>query len=212
MISPFEETRDFRVLLEVDGKAIELTEIARRVRETAVLRYSFEFDGDVFRISGVVRLTYLQPKEKDKRPWFQSLCRRDDGAALYRFFANEEIKRRPRRFGPAKGGEWFVEFGTERTLDDLGGVRRIGRTLANPGPFRGEVDAVALDRPDLTSDVFDRQTDYRNLVRDLAGIRVYRDGFGIRVGNDWLGLGKQWTGGRSYYGLRPRKRSRLCGD
>ena len=33
---------------------------------------------------------------------------------------------------------------------------------------------------------------------------VYRNGFGIRVGEDWLGLGKQWTGGTSYYGLRPR--------
>lgn len=203
MISPFEEARDFRVFLEVDGKAIELTEIARRVRETAVLRYAFEFDGDVFRISGVVRLTYLQPKERDRRPWFQALCRKDDGAALYEYFSTKAPKRRPRRFELAEGREWFVEFGTERMLDDLGGVRRVDKSLANPGPFRGEVDAVALNRPDLTSDVFDRQTDYRNLVRDLAGIRVYRDGFGIRIGGDWLGLGKQWTGARSYYGLRP---------
>ena len=32
---------------------------------------------------------------------------------------------------------------------------------------------------------------------------MYRDGFGIRVGEDWLGLGRQWTGAKSYYGLRP---------
>ena len=48
-----------------------------------------------------------------------------------------------------------------------------------------------------------RQSEYRDLLRDLAGIRVYRDGFGIRVGEDWLGLGKQQTEATSYYGLRP---------
>ena len=203
MISPFEETRDFRVHLEVDGKRIELTEIAERVRETAVLRYILEFDGEVFRISGVVRLTYLQPKEKDNRQFFQSLCRRDRGEALYEFLATKAKKRRPPHFEFSARPEWFIEFGTQRTLEDLGGVRRVDNSVANPGPFRGEVDAVALNRPDLTSDVLDRQSEYRRLVRDLAGIRVYRNGFGVRVGGDWLGLGKQWTGASSYYGLRP---------
>ena len=76
-------------------------------------------------------------------------------------------------------------------------------TAVNPGPFHGEVDALSLDSSDFPNGVLDRQSDYRRLVRDLAGIRVYRDGFGIRVGEDWLGLGRQWTGGSSYYGLRP---------
>jgi signal transduction histidine kinase len=33
---------------------------------------------------------------------------------------------------------------------------------------------------------------------------VYRDGFGIRVGEDWLNLGRQQTSGGSVYGLRPK--------
>ena len=203
MISPFEEARDFRVHLEVDGKRIELAEIAERVRETALLRYTFGFDGEVFRISGVVRLTYLQPNGKNDRHFFQSLCRRDGGTALYDFLATKARKRRPLHFQLSKRPEWFVKFGTKLTLDDLGGVRRADNFVANPGPFRGEVDAVSLDSSDLKGEVFERKSDYRRLVRELAGIRVYRDGFGIRVGDDWLGLGKQWTRGSSYYGLRP---------
>ena len=203
MISPFEEGRDFRVYLEVDGKRIELTEIAERVRQTALLRYTFRFDGEVFRISGRVRLTYLQPNKKKDRNFFKSLSRRDEGIALYEFLATKARKRRPPHVEISKRPEWFVEFGTQRKLDDLDGVRRVDNSVANPGPFRGEVDAVSLNSSDFKSDVFDRQSDYRRLVRDLAGIRVYRDGFGIRVGDDWLGLGKQWTRGTSYYGLRP---------
>lgn len=73
----------------------------------------------------------------------------------------------------------------------------------SPGPFQGEVDAVSLESSDARSAGIGRVSEYRQLVGDLAGIRVYRDGFGIRVGEDWLGLGRQWTGGGSYYGLRP---------
>ena len=203
MISPFQEARDLRVHLVVDGKRIKLSEIAQRVRETALIRYTFDFDGEVFRISGVVRLTYLQLNKKDDQQLFHSLCRKDRGKALYEFLASKSGKGRPSHFEFSERPEWFVEFGTHRALDDLGGVRRVGTSVANPGPFRGEVDAVSLDSSDFKSGVFDRQSDYRRLVRDLAGIRVYRDGFGIRVGDDWLGLGKQWTRGSSYYGLRP---------
>ena len=202
MISPFQEGRDFRVHLEVDGKRLELAEIAQRVRETALLKYAFEFDGEVFCISGLARLNYLQPNDRRDRHLLNQLCRSDRGKALYEFLASTtgkpsshlEFSERP---------EWFVEFSTKRSLDDLDGVRRADGSAVSPGPFRGEVDVVSLDSSDFKNDVIDRQSDYRRLVRDLAGIRVYRDGFGIRVGEDWLGLGKQWTRGSSYYGLRP---------
>ena len=203
MISPFQETRDFRVHLAIDGKRIGLTEIAQRVRETAVLRYAFDFDGEVFRISGATRLNYLPPRSKADRQLLRRIYRRDGGAALYEFLASKTRKGRPSQFKRSTRPEWFIEFGTQYRLEDMGGVRRVDGVVANPGPFRGEVDAVSLVKSDFASDVFDRQSEYRSLVRDLAGIRVYRDGFGIRVGEDWLGLGKQWTEASSYYGLRP---------
>ena len=202
MISPFQEARDFHIRLEVDGKRLELAEIAHQVRETALLKYAFDFDGAVFCISGVARLNYLQPNDKHEQQLLNHLCRSDEGKALYDFLANR-MEKRLSHFELSKRPEWFVEFSTRRELDKLGGVRRTKGSVVSPGPFRGEVDVVSLDRPDLPGDVFDRQSDYRRFVRDLAGIRVYRDGFGIRVGEDWLGLGKQWTRGSSYYGLRP---------
>lgn len=203
MISPFQAARDFRVRLEVDGKELELAEIAKKVRETALLKYVFEFDGRALRISGVARLRYFQPRSKADQMLFNSLCRRDDGRALYEFLAGKTGKGRPEHFVLSKGKGWFVEFGTKRLLDNLDRVRRIQGSAVDPGPFHGEVDNVSLDSSDLKDDVVGRQSEYRRLVRDLAGIRVYRDGFGIRVGEDWLGLGRQWTGATSYYGLRP---------
>lgn len=203
MISPFQETRDFVVFLEVDGKPLELTEIAQQVREAALVRYNFKFDGEVFHISGVARLDYLQPNNTSDQHLLQSLYQRDGGKALYEFLATKPGKRWSSELQLSEQAGWYVEFSQKRSLDNLDGVRRVDGLVANPGPFRGEVDAVSLDSSDFRSHAIDRQSEYRRLVRDLAGIRVYRDGFGIRVGPDWLGLGKQWTGGSSYYGLRP---------
>lgn len=203
MISPFQEVRDFVVHLELDGKHLELAEIALRVRETALLRYSFDFDGTTFKITGKTRLEFLQPNSKEDRALLASLCRRDGGTALFDFLSTKAKHKRPPVFARSRSAGWFVEFGTQRQLDGLDKVKRADGKVANPGPFRGEVDAVSLERTDFEGHAVDRYSDYRKLVRDLAGVRVYRDGFGVRVGDDWLGLGRQWTGGVSYYGLKP---------
>ena len=203
MISPFQSAHDFHVRLDVDGKKLELAEIAKKVRETALLKYLFEFDRRALSISGVARLRYFQPRSKSDQMLFNSICRRDDGRALYEFLAGKTGKGRPEKFVLSEKKGWFVEFETKRLLDDLDRVRRIQDSAVDPGPFHGEVDHVSLDQFDFKDEVVGRLSEYRRLVRDLAGIRVYRDGFGIRVGEDWLGLGRQWTGATSYYGLRP---------
>ena len=132
--------------------------------------------------------------------------RRDKGRTLFKFLAGRTGKGRPSQLSRSGGLGWFVAFGTERALDDLPGVRRADGSAVGPGPFRGEVDAVSLEGGDARSAGIGRVSEYRQLVGDLAGIRVYRDGFGIRVGEDWLGLGRQWTGG----GLLLRSQAREC--
>jgi signal transduction histidine kinase len=203
MISPFKEVKNFIVHLELDGKRLELAEIALRVRETALLRYSFDFDGTTFKITGKTRLNFLQPNAKDDRTLLASLYRRDDGKTLFDFLSTKAKRKRPSVFTRSRSAGWFVEFETKRQLDCLDKAKRVDGQIANPGPFRGEVDAVSLDRTDVQGHVLDRYSEYRKLVQSLAGVRVYRDGFGIRVGDDWLGLGRQWTSAPSYYGLKP---------
>ena len=203
MISPFEEVSDFHVHLEVDGKHLELAEIHRRLRDTAQLRYSFEFDGERLWVRGLARLSYFRPGGRSDQKLLETITRRDKGRALFEYLAARTGRGRPSQLSRSGRRGWFVAFSHDRALDDLPGVRRADGSAVGPGPFRGEIDAVSLESPDARSAGFGRVSEYRQLVRDLAGIRVYRDGFGIRVGEDWLELGRQWTGGGSYYGLRP---------
>ena len=203
VLSPFEEVDGFRVHVQIDGVSLELAEIAKKVRETANLKYMFNFDGKVLDISGTVRLKYFQPSGKKKEQNFKSHCIKDEGEALFKFLSKWTYTGRPEHFVRSKQEGWYIEFRTRRSLNDLDGIRRKNKTAVSPGPFRGEVDSISLERSEIKDSVLSRQSEYRDLVRNLAGIRVYRDGFGIRVGEDWLGLGKQQTQARSYYGLRP---------
>ena len=201
VISPFEEAKDFRVRLQVDGHDVELAEITRKVRETALVRYAFDFDGKALHISGRAKLKYFQPRSKAHEASFKSHCERDKGKALYRFLSAKAGGPEHLTLSRRKG--WFVEFGARCVLEDIDTVQRTGKVAVDPGCFRGEVDSVALESSEYRDDAVSGASEYRKLVRDLAGIRVYRDGFGIRVGGDWLGLGKQQTEASSYYGLRP---------
>ena len=180
---------------------MELAAIAKRVRETAVVKYEFQFDGNALQVSGRAKLGYLQPRGTEYEARFKSHCTNDNGSALYRFLSGR--KGRPEYLSLSRAKGWFVEFRTRRLLDDVDRVKRVEKVAVNPGPFRGEVDAVSREGANYQDGALGSRSEYRSLIRDLAGIRVYRDGFGIRVGEDWLGLGKQQTEASSYYGLRP---------
>ena len=49
----------------------------------------------------------------------------------------------------------------------------------------GEVDSFNLGRLQSSEqNVFDKVSEYKNYIKDHSGVRVYRDGFGIRVDHD----------------------------
>ncbi len=107
----------------------------------------------------------------------------------------------------SRAKQWFCEFQWQKALSDLDKVERQNSNeegVSNPGPFAGEVDSFDLGPVAFQQQtVFDRISEYRKHIKKLSGIRVYRDGFAIRVDHDWLKLGAQWTSATSYYGLKP---------
>lgn len=206
MISPFKAIRDFVVLIEVDGKTIELLEITEKVRNIAPLRYYIKFDGTRFTVTGRARLNFFCPPNREAAKDFALIAEGDDGQAFYNYLSQQKsaqtinLKR-------TSDANWFVAFSWERKLEDVDGVERMagpGSDLANPGPFVGEVDAFELSNTAFDrQNIFDRISEFREHIKTCSGIRVFRDGFAIRVDHDWLKLGTQWTSATSYYGLKP---------
>ncbi len=97
----------------------------------------------------------------------------------------------------------FAELagGDAELADDASAAEQSAMIIAEPGPFDGRADAVILRRD--PTDLFSKREEYSAFVKSLSGVRVYRDGFGIRLAPDWLNLAAQWTSASSYYTLRP---------
>lgn len=205
MISPYRAAKGFIVRAEVDGATLDLAEISERLRDFAQIRYTFEFKDDSLRVSGRARLNYLRPEaaEPSEKAKFKGLVETDKGRALFEYLISK--KRAPDfrlDYLPAEG--WFASFGKVIELDELNKVARLDGKVANPGPFTGEVEFFSLSAESAADQNIYSTADYRRAIERHSGIKVYRDGFGIRVSNDWLILGRQWTKARSYYSLKPQ--------
>jgi signal transduction histidine kinase len=206
MISPYRQIRDFSVLVEVDGKRLELLDINDQIRDIAPIRYNLSFDGMEFIIQGRARLDFFRPSSSKDAEQFTLIAESDDGKAFFDYLHNQK---RAQTLGltRSRSRHWFVEFCWKKELADIDKVHHVSENsnnVANPGPFVGEVDSFDLGAAAFKNQsVFDGISEYRRYIKELSGIRVYRDGFAIRVDHDWLKLGAQWTSAPSYYGLKP---------
>lgn len=209
IISPYRAVNEFRIMAKFDGAELDLYEIGSKLRNTATLSYSLKFGlnpkskEEELGIDGKVTLDYIRPdKGKKEKQLFDELVQPDGGEAFFKYLKSLKGES---RFGFTRAsGRWWATFGTSRPIDEFAGIEAVGNVIASPGPFSGEVDYYGLSKEmQAKQNVFKEASDYRALIQTLSGIRVYRDGFGIRLSQDWLQLGRQWTSASSYYGLRP---------
>lgn len=204
LISPFQLVRDFFAMVSVNDAPLQLADISEDIRSAATIRYALESDGKTFSVRGRYRLDYIRPpvSQKEEQDQFREFVEADKGAAFADFLLDDS---RARDFAFRKAKlPWYLEFEVRKSLEEMPELPRIHGELANPGPFRGEVDSFDLgDDTTRPADIFTKAAEFRQYISQMHGIRVYRDGFGIRVDEDWLGLGKLSTKGRSAYSLKP---------
>lgn len=217
LVSPFAGVERFQLLMRLNGVKIDLIEVATRIRQAALTRYTFEFDGEVLTVHARARLQYCKPNpngadaKKKAMDQFNAFVMSDAGATLFHHL-----------FGKAKkdgltleAGEdgWFVTArGTyplktldKHALDPAVSVEQAIGAIppANPGPFRGEIDYFNIADRDEGLDLFSLRGELKRVFQRFSGIHVYRDGFGIPLNSDWLRLSDNATKGGSYYELRP---------
>lgn len=205
LISPYREVRDFTVIAIVNGRRLDLAEYSIDLKKAAIINYQFNFDGDNFKIIGKARLDFFRTDtsgDEDKQN-YRSLVESDGGKQFLDFLLSKK-RAESYHLKPSSEDGWFVEYEFLRSLLSIDKVKRVDGKLASPGQFHGEIDSFKFvsdssgSRINISSDSV-----LRRFVRDLGGIRVFRDGFGVRTDSDLLELRKQQTSARSYYGLRP---------
>jgi len=197
LLSPFQPIDHFEVSIEVDDHPIDLAKIGPRLRETAAITFDYSWDGKQLSVSGKIKLSWFHKKT----PGYPEYIARDGGKAF--FTALQKKTGFVKEFQPrlCDNAAWFLCVSKARDYKD---IPFVARSAIDPGPFSGSLDHFELDEAlRLSTKVFQNASDYRELVKALAQVYVYRDGFGIRMPNDWLRLGSAWTSQTGFYSLKP---------
>lgn len=206
MLSPYKKIRDFTVFVTVDGKKLDIIEISDQVRDVAPIRYRLEFDGDVLSVHGKVKLDFFRPQKSDDAERFSLIAESDNGAKLLDYLIQSKYAKSI-SLRKSESSKWLAQFEKRFKLSSLDKVQHTNgpdSPIANPGPFDGEIDSFDLGRQSFNNqNIFNKLGEFREFIKTSSGVKVYRDGFAIRVDDDWLKLGSQWTSASSYYTLKP---------
>lgn len=226
LIFPFKDQRPFNIYLQINGQSFDLDELNDRLREQAISQYKLSFDGQKLVITGRIKQSKLIGNSNSDKELYQKLISTDKGRNFYSFLTDNKDNKdylststsseENKDFSKIKyDGDNGILFTFERNYDfikDLAKYSALDITTntlkpANPGSFYGELDEFNLNYQDSAQSAFNSLTEYKQLIKNQVGVRIFRDGFGISPygmeDNDWLKLKKGQTSGGSFYTLRP---------
>lgn len=215
LIFPFKEIRPFNIYLNINGQSYDLDAINVKLRQQAISNYTFEFDGKRLAIYGVLKLSKLQGNSNEKRELFSRLIQSDNGANFFHYLTTLTKNTKYRIPDVEYSGKNGVFISFKREFDFEKDIKKeivISEknqepVIANPGKFIGEIDEFNLSGTEEIESAYDKLSEYKQLVKNQIGVRIFRDGFGIKPygmeDNDWLKLSKSQTSGGSFYLLRP---------
>lgn len=208
LISPFARVPSFVISVHLNGQKVDLMEMSARVREHAATTYSFEFDGEQLSILGKAKLQYCRPnppKKTDREAMhrrFAGHVSSDGGALLAQWLAASSRKKTALAVVRSSSIGWFVEARTTLNLADVRIKGGSMEPISNPGPFEGALDTFVLSDSSEGGESLGLPNEIRQIVKDIRGIRVYRNGFGIKLNDDWLGMAKSSSSGGSFFELK----------
>ncbi|MBX3256367.1 MAG: ATP-binding protein [Chitinophagaceae bacterium] len=216
MIFPFKEDRIFNVYLKINGENIDLDELSEKVRKNSVTTLKFELTDNNVIINGTVKFQKLNGSNSaDATEFYETKILPDFGEDFFTFLTdpvdNKQNHVDDLKYSGKKGVFYTfkreIEFNTldrlSLNIDDTNSVAEI----AHPGNFKGEIDDFFFKDTDSITQAFSSIAEFKRIVQNQVGVRIFRDGFGIKPygidGQDWLNLSGGQTSGGSFYGLRP---------
>lgn len=206
IISPYKENRPFEVYLKVNGISVDLDKSNDNLRELAISRFDFVFDGIKLKLAGKTRLTKFIGNTEASRDDYRNFLESDDGDKFFDYLKKKipDIEK--------SNNPFFIEFNKEFDINqDIGGLEIYDGEKANPGTFSGKIDEFNFDNratvDENIKDVFGQFSDYRIFAQGQIGIKIFRNGFAVQPygmdSDDWLNLREEQSLKGSFYYLRP---------
>ena len=207
LISPYQENRPFQVYLQINGESVNLDQESEKLHKLSLADIQFNYQDESFSWHADISMRKLIGNDFDT---YEKLVLADNGKRFLDSFFNDK-KGRASNFRRDVDDVWLKVEHTFSLASIFDPKSLFNTKEHDPGNFFGRIQEFTFQKNSKSEDwwsalyaTFDQ---YKSFIEPQKGIKIYRNGFAIRPyginSNDWLKLGASWTGGSSYYGLRP---------
>ncbi len=206
LISPFESTTTFPVMVELDEGEQSLALVTEDLLARAIADFTFDWqrvDGKPVLVAKARLRRRLLTSQRTRalRDRTARVFGQDGGKAFADYLRKSKRLKGYQKVHIDAEGSWFAEI--EHRFPGQTLLSKSEHAAVNPGEFSGAFYFFHFvgDEEEQTGSASGTGANLQT-VRDLAGISILRDGFQVRNRGDWLGLSAGMTSG-STYNLRP---------
>lgn len=205
IISPYQENRPFQVFLQINGESINLDQESKKLQQLSLTDIHFKYENKIFSWYANISMRKLIGNDFET---YEKLVLSDNGQRFLESFFKDG---RSSNFQKDIEDAW-LRAGLSFPITSAAGPKSLFNVEEyDPGNFTGRIQEFTFQKnsksEDWWSSLYTTFEQYKSFIEPQKGVKIYRNGFAIRPyginSQDWLRLGESWTGGSSYYGLRP---------
>ncbi len=215
LISPFEAQAKFPVIVDVDGHRQSLVAMTDTLLSRAVAQFDYfwQRNSETATKELVCRARFrerlFRPTSGSARGRFKAAATFEDGSGSeFLDWLKKSGKLRRFRIKTRPGDGWFLEAEMTLRWENIAPV--TVPPPEDPGALKGSWYYFFLTEMSAAEGEGEANLDVeaaaglgidKQLVKDMAGVSILRDGFRVRSPGDWLNVASGMTSG-STYGLR----------
>ena len=217
LVSPFENKDSFSIKLLYDGDPDSIEKLSEQQLQRAAATFSASWEPHEIQTKAAIanevipkslvlaaklRMGLFVGNSKKSQELYSKYILADKGARLFEYF---KIHKETRGYVLERSdlnGE--ISYSEVLTQGDIPAEREFA-FWADPGPFEAKMYYYMLNSElDAAAVAGAKSVISKEQIKAMAGVSVFRDGFKVRFGDDWLRLSHGTTSGGSFYGLRPQ--------
>lgn len=202
LISPFKRIQDFQVFIRAGEVLRDLQSLGADALNHASAKFVFQYDEGLLRGKAwFARPLFRGKSGAEANRIYEQLLADDKLPAVMDVFARtQRLKSHGFTSLVDQPGGWLFSLEDSIPTDDMPTDPKIVG-WKDPGPFTAELYYVLFNEP--TKDALAAAGISLEMLQEMTSVGVFRDGFRIRMTEDWLNISKGVTSG-GFFQLRPR--------
>ena len=202
LISPFRRFTNFRVNVRSGGQEQDLQSMSSEALNFASAKFEFRYEAGRLKLRAFVARSLFrgQSGQANRQVFDELLSDKNIDRAIKAIRSSTRLAGRNFQDLRSEPGGWLFSLEDEIDWNDIPREPKlIG--AADPGPFDGEIYNFLFN--DQTKELLQAASVPLDLLQGMTTVGIFRDGFRVRMSDDWMELAKGVTSG-GFFQLRPR--------